>query len=327
MRTAARSSRSARAAGLVGGYLLDRVFADPRRGHPVAAFGTVAGAAQTRMYADSRSAGVAYVGLLVGTVSVAAAVAERLARTAPGRTSWWAEAAVGTLATYVVLGGQSLAREGDAMADLLDSADLPGARLRLAHLCARDAGGLDVDALARAALESIAENTSDAVVAPLLWGALAGPAGSVGYRAVNTLDAMVGYTSERYLRFGWAAARLDDLVNLGPARVTALLTVVTSPAVVGRAGWSRAMRVWRRDGGRHPSPNAGQVEAAFAGALDVTLGGTNTYEGHDETRGRLGEGPAPTRHDLRRSVRLSRVVGWAALAVSTAIAVATRSRR
>src|SRR5207253_7935185 len=140
--------------------------------------------------------------------------------------------------------------EGAAIGRELDAGSLTEARDRLPNLCGRDPHLLDSNALARAAVESVAENTSDAVVAPLLWGALAGVPGLLGYRAVNTLDAMVGYTSPRYLRFGRLAARLDDLVNLVPARVTGALTVLAAPAVGGspRSAWG----VLRRDGGRHP---------------------------------------------------------------------------
>ena len=140
-------------------------------------------------------------------------------------------------------------------------------------------------------MESLAENTSDAVVAPLLWGAVAGVPGLLGYRAVNTLDAMVGYTSPRYLRFGRVAARLDDAVNLVPARVTGRSRCWPRRRSGARPG--RAWQVLRSDGGRHPSPNAGRPEAAAAGALGVRLGGANVYGGHVERRPDLGEGGGP----------------------------------
>jgi adenosylcobinamide-phosphate synthase len=164
----------------------------------------------------------------------------------------------------------------------------------------------------------MAENTSDAVVAPLLWGAVAGVPGLLGYRAVNTLDAMVGYRSARYLRFGWAAARLDDLVNLLPARVSGLLFALLAPAVGGSP--AAAVRAWRRDAAAHPSPNAGPVEAAAAGALGVRLGGRTVYTHGVEERPRLGSGRAPTPDDLRRAARLSRLVGVAAAVLSAGVA-------
>ncbi len=156
----------------------------------------------------------------------------------------------------------------------------------------------------------MAENTSDAAVAPLFWGAIAGVPGLLGYRAVNTLDAMVGYRSPRYTRFGWAAARTDDVANLVPSRVTALLFAVLAPAVGGAAG--AALGAWRRDASRHPSPNAGPVEAAAAGALGVALGGPTVYTYGTQDRPRLGSGRPPTPDDLRRGARLSRLAGAAA---------------
>ena len=309
----------ARASGLFFGYAADLAFADPRRGHPVAAFGKLASVMERTCWADGRSRGAAYTGVLVGGIASAGWVAQRATRGRPV-----AEAVIVAVATWAVLGGRSLVGEGLVMQRLLEDGDLPGARDRLSHLCARDATGLLTNELARASVESLAENTSDAVVAPLLWGAVAGVPGLLGYRAVNTLDAMVGYRSERYLRFGWASARLDDLLNLVPARVAAALTVAAAPMVGGRS--ADAWRIWRRDASRHPSPNAGPVEAASAGALGVTLGGLNTYEGSSENRGTLGDGPAVVVADLSRSVRLSQVVGFGALLVAVGVAVVRRGR-
>jgi adenosylcobinamide-phosphate synthase len=222
------------------------------------------------------------------------------------------------LATWAVLGGTSLAREAQAIGRLLDHGDLPAARRRLPALCGRDPDRLDAAGLARAAVESVAENTSDAVVAPLLWGAVFGLPGLLGYRAVNTLDAMIGHHSPRYERFGWAAARLDDAANLIPARVTGLLAAGLAPAVGGSP--RHALRMLRRDGGHHPSPNAGRCEAAFAGSLDVQLGGQNVYHGRTERRGLLGDGGPPDAADLARAVRLSRLVGAAAAALAAVVA-------
>ena len=223
------------------------------------------------------------------------------------------------LATWAVVGGTTLRREAAVMQRLLEGGDLVGARDRLSHLCGRDPANLDAPGLARATVESVAENTSDAVVGPLFWGAVAGVPGLLAYRAVNTLDAMVGHRSDRYLRFGWAAARLDDVANLVPARLTAGLAVVLAPLVDGRP--RSAFRAWRRDGGKHPSPNAGPVEAAFAGALGRTLGGRVTYAGRVEDRPLLGNGPAPSVADISRAARLSAAVGVTAgaLAVSARI--------
>ncbi|MFD6223458.1 cobalamin biosynthesis protein [Nocardia asteroides] len=300
------------ALGLALGFALDRIFADPRRYHPVAGFGSAAAALEEVTYADERQAGVAHEVIAVGAVLGIGAIAARAGVLATA------------LATWTALGGRSLARAGHAMAERLDAGDLDGARELLPSLCGRDPSVLDADGLARAALESVAENTSDATVAPLLWGAVAGEPGLLGYRAVNTLDAMIGYRNERYLRFGWAAARTDDLANVVPARVTGVLTAALAPLVGGTPG--AAWRAWRRDAAKHPSPNAGVVEASMAGALGVRLGGRTQYRHGAELRPTLGDGPAPTTADLRRAVRMSEAVQAGALVVSVVVAKKLRRR-
>ena len=211
------------------------------------------------------------------------------------------------------------------MGGLLASDDLDGARRLLPSLCGRDPALLDAAGLTRATVESIAENTSDAQVAPLLWAVAGGAPGVLGYRAINTLDAMIGHRSPRYARFGWAAAKLDDAVNYAAARVTAALTVVCAPIVGGSP--LGAVTAWHRDAGRHPSPNAGVVEAAFAGALGVQLGGPTQYHYELQIRPALGAGPPPTVTDLRRAVRLSRAVQAAAAMALVGLSVAVRSGR
>lgn len=300
-----------RALGLILGFAADRVLGDPRRYHPVAGFGQAASRLEARWYDDSRAAGTAYTGVLVGTATAAGAIAERLTRHRP-----ILHTLVTAAATWTVLGARSLDREAEVMAGLLEEKDIPAARDRLSHLCARDATNLEADELARATVESLAENTSDACVAPLLWGGVLGVPGLLGYRAANTLDAMVGYKSAKYLNFGWAAARLDDVLNLLPARACALLTGVAA----GRL--QQAVEVWRRDAAKHPSPNAGPVEAAFAGALDLRLGGRNSYGDYQEDRGTLGDGPTPTVADVRRTAALARRVGVAAAGVAAILALA-----
>jgi adenosylcobinamide-phosphate synthase len=205
------------------------------------------------------------------------------------------------------------------MGRALRDGDVPAARRRLSHLCGRDPSTLDEAELARATVESVAENTSDAVVAPLFWGAVAGLPGLLGYRAANTLDAMVGHRSPRYARFGTPAARLDDLLNLAPSRLTGLLTVAVAPTA--RGDRARAWHVWRRDRHDHPSPNAGQCESAMAGALGVRLGGRNVYAGRSEVRPFLGDGPRPEFRHLKRAAQVSGAVGLSALAVAAGIAL------
>ncbi|WP_301546678.1 cobalamin biosynthesis protein [Gordonia sp. X0973] len=296
------------AAPIVLAALADSAVGDPRRWHPVAGFGRGAAALERAWWAPSRLRGACYAAVCVGFAAVAGAVLGRLGT-------------VGTaVAVWIALGGKSLAAVGESMADALEAGDLEVARELVPSLCGRDPAALDEAGMCRAAVESIAENTSDAAVAPLLAAAVGGAPGVLAYRAINTLDAMVGYRTERYREFGWAAARLDDAANYLPARLTGVLAALCGPRP------RRAVAVWRRDAGSHPSPNAGVVEASFAGALALSLGGTTVYRGHTEQRPVLGDGARPSVADLRAAVRLSRRVRAAATVVAVGVAVLARRR-
>ncbi|WP_458085473.1 cobalamin biosynthesis protein [Streptomyces malaysiensis] len=299
------------ACGAALGFLGDLATGDPRRGHPVAAFGRAAAAAERRLWRDHRGYGALHTALCAGGAAAGAALLTRAVRALGGRRG--AEVALTAAATWAVLGGTTLGREARAVGDALAAGDLEAARERLPHLCGRDPQALDGPRIARAVVESVAENTSDAVVGALVWGAVGGVPGLIGFRAVNTLDAMVGHKSPRYRRFGWAAARLDDVAGWPGARLTAALATLAGPDPRG------AWRAWRSDGRRHPSPNAGPVEASFAGALGVRLGGTLTYGGRVEHRPVLNPGGRPVAAaDIERAIRLSRRVGVLALGVSVA---------
>lgn len=331
--------------------ILDALLADPARHHPVAGFGGVAARVEATSYRDSRLAGTLHTALLIAAVTLPAAVTDRrLARrlthpSGPGPDRGPDRGPAGgaaiaarvgrpsavplLLATaglgWVVLGGTSLRRAGRRIGTALADGDLAGARTLLPTLCGRDPANLDESALARGAIESIAENTCDAVVAPLWWGAVAGLPGLAAYRAVNTLDAMIGHHSPRYERFGSCAARLDDLANLIPARIGAFAACVCAPLVGGNpvdAYW-----VLRRDGRSHPSPNAGPVEAAFAGALGLRLGGELRYPYRVEHRPQLGFGRAPTGTDIAAAARLSAATGAVSLAVTVLAAAAASTLR
>lgn len=309
--------RRGRIAGLASGWLADLLFGDPRRGHPVALFGRGAAAFEQLSYADTRRAGVVHTVALLGALGVLGIVIERFA----GR----ATAATTAAATFVALGGTSLTRTGNQMAAHLAAGDIDAARALLPSLCGRDPSVLDADGLARAALESVAENTSDAQVAPILWGAVGGVPAILVYRGANTLDAMIGHRTPRYNRFGWAAARFDDAANFVAARATAVMVMVCAPVVGGSP--AGAWQAWHRDAARHPSPNAGVVEAAFAGALGVRLGGPTQYAHELEIRPTLGDGPPPQIADLSRAVRLSRAVQVAAALVAVVLSGVCRSGR
>src|SRR4051812_30052012 len=311
--------RSPTAVGLVLGAAADLLLADPRRGHPVAGFGSLAAALERRMWRDDRAPGVAYAGGLVAAAAGLGVALDRGTRRRPVL-----RAAVTAAATWTVLGGTSLGRAAGVLQRHLADGDLTGARAALPTLAGRDPSDLDAAELSRATIESVAENTADAAVGPLVWGAVAGLPGLLAYRAANTLDAMVGHRSARYARFGWAAARTDDVLGWLPARLTAALTVACAPLPGGSAG--EALRTWWRDGAAHPSPNAGRCEAAMAGALGVRLGGRNVYGGRVEERPVLGSGPAPGAGDVGRAVRLSRAV-WVVAALAACLARLSRPRQ
>jgi adenosylcobinamide-phosphate synthase len=290
---------------LAAGYAADLVAGDPRRLHPVAGFGQAAAATERLLYAPTRSRGLLVTALLVGA---AAAAAERAARCHPH-----ARALTLAAVTWAALGGRSLRQEASRVGRLVADERLEEARAALRSLCGRDAAGLDGTGLLRGAIESVAENTSDAVVAALLWGAVAGPAGAAGYRAANTLDAMFGHRDPRYADFGFAAAKLDDLLSWPAARLTAALTIAAAPLVGGdpRAALAAACSA---GAAAHPSPNSGLVEAAFAGALGLQLGGPLSYGNGYEQRPLLGDGRPPLPSDVSRANRLS-------LAVCTSAAI------
>jgi adenosylcobinamide-phosphate synthase len=291
--------------GAAAGLVLDRVLPEPPdRWHPVARLGAALGQLERVTYRDSRGA---------GAVHAAAGVALGLGVGALTPT---------TSATSLAVSGRMLGRVAMEVGDALDRGELERARARLPALVGRDPRALDEAEIVRAVVESVAENTVDAVVAPALWAAVLGGAGALGYRAANTLDSMVGHHSPRYERFGWASARLDDALGWVPARATAGLVALVRPARAG-AVW----RTVRRDAPAHPSPNAGVAEAAFAAALGVRLGGTNRYGDRVEERPALGEGPPPAGGDVRRAVALSRDVTLALAALLAAAARAPGARR
>ena len=205
-----------------------------------------------------------------------------------------------TAATALASSGRMLRTSALAVGRALEAGDLLQARALLPTLVGRDPSELDAAEISRAVVESVAENTVDAVTAPALWAAVAGVAGVFGHRAVNTLDAMVGHRSTRYARFGWASARLDDAAAWLPARLTALAVAAVRPH---RAG--AVVRAVRGQAPAHPSPNAGVAEAAFAAALGRRLGGVNRYGERVEERPPLGWGPPPAATDIARAVRLS----------------------
>lgn len=288
---------------LICAVALDHLLGEPRRWHPLVGFGRWAGRLEAGLNRRSRA-----LGLLAWSLAVLPFVA--LAWWLSLQLGWWLEVLLG----YLALGGTSLARHARDVQAALERGDLPVARERVGWLVSRDSRELDETEVTRAAIESVLENGNDAVFAALFWLAVAGAPGVVLYRLANTLDAMWGYRNDRFERFGWAAARLDDLLNLIPARLTAL-----SYALVGR--FMPALRCWRAQGGQWYSPNAGPVMAAGAGALGLKLGGAAVYHGRRKDRPRLGEGRVPQAHDIGRAVALVLRAAWLWLLVALVLSL------
>lgn len=269
-------------------------------------------ALEARIWRDDHAAGVLYALVGVGIGTAAGALSERTS----------SRSAAAALAAASAIGGRMLDRAARHVVEPLTRGDLVEARARLPWLVGRDPSELDEAEVARAVVESLAENTVDAVVAPAFWTALAGAPGALGYRAINTMDAMVGHRNARYGRFGTASARLDDVANWIPARITAGLVVLVRPRC--------ARRVWRavrRQAPGHPSPNSGVAEAAFAVALGVTLGGESRYGDRVEVRPLLGDGPSPSRSTVDEARRLALHVDAALAGLLGAVAAVGAWRR
>ncbi|MFU2486604.1 adenosylcobinamide-phosphate synthase CbiB [Thauera sp. WH-1] len=294
---------------LAASVLADRLLGEARRFHPLVGFGHWAAAIE------------AVVRRHVGAQRAAGALAWALA-VLPwvGLALWlrtvhpWAHWPVDIALLYFALGGRSLAEHAEAIAAPLEAGDLAQARSRVGWIVSRDTAALDATGVAAAGTESVLENGNDAVFGALFWFIVGGGAGALLFRLANTLDASWGYRTPRYLRFGWAAARIDDLLNLLPARLTAL-----TYALLGRT--RRALACWRSQAAAWDSPNAGPVMAAGAGALGVALGGPAIYHGRLEQRPPLGEGRAADAASIRAALGLVRhgVLLWLALAALVAL--------
>lgn len=295
---------------LAAGLLADRLLGEPRRFHPLVGFGRWAQAVEAgvRRFGAGRAAGALAWLLAVGPwLGLALAL-----RAAHPLAHWPLDIAL----LWFALGGRSLAEHAEAIAAPLAAGDLSTARERASLVVSRDTSALDAAGVARAGTESVLENGNDAVFGALFWFLLGGGAGALLFRLANTLDAMWGYRTPRWRAFGWVAARLDDLLNLVPARLTAL-----TYALLGRR--RLAFACWRRQAGAWDSPNAGPVMAAGAGALGVSLGGAARYHGREEVRPRLGAGPAPDACTIRAAIALVRhgVLLWLGLASAAALAL------
>ncbi len=221
---------------------------------------------------------------------------------------------------YFCIAVKDLSLHGERVRNALRRGDIQEARLAVSFLVSRDTTHLEEEELLRAAVESLSENSSDGITAPLFYAVIGGPILVMVYKAVSTLDSMFGYKTERYLRFGYVSAKADDIFNYIPARITAFCTAVMSFIVGGT--FSGTMRIVLRDGDKNPSPNAGVVEAAFAGALGVRLGGESTYFGKTVQKQRIGDPLQQLHHDhIEKSKRLF----WAAGALFLCIGIIIRT--
>ena len=299
------------AAAMLCAILLDAALGEPRHAHPLVAFGRLAVRIENSLYRDARSAGLLSWGLTVlPWVAVAA-----LSSWALHALSWWLGAAFEVVALYLTVGLQSLGAHALPVASALDSGELDAARGAVGNMVSRDVAVLNAQQVAVAATESVLENGNDAVFGALFWFAVLGVPGAVLYRLANTLDAMWGYRTRHYERFGWAAARIDDVLNYLPARLTALTYASCGHFV-------NALRCWRTQAPQWDSPNAGPVMAAGAGALDVALGAAAPYHGAWEERPALGTGEPPDADSIRRALRLVRCGTALWLAVAALLSLA-----
>ena len=283
--------------------LLDALIGEPARWHPLVGFGRWAQYFERRLNADTTRSPLAQ--RLLGALAVTAAVGPwvllvAVAGASPALHYWVAVAAL-----YFALGHQSLRQHAQRVQKALEAGNLDEARVQVSYMVSRDTAKMDARAVAAATVESVLENGNDAVFGALFWFVVAGAPGVLLFRLSNTLDAMWGYRTSRYLYFGWAAARFDDVLNFIPARLTAL-----TYALIGST--RSALHCWRVQAPQWDSPNAGPVMAAGAGALGVGLGGGAYYHGEWEERPPLGLGAPPDAGSIRAALRLVRsgVVLW-----------------
>lgn len=268
-------------------FVLDMAIGDPQWSyHPVRCIGRSIACTERllrKLPIPERISGILLTVTITSTTFFAAYTIVSLSR----RWSNLCEIIAGAVIIYFAISLKSLADESKKVTTALRENDLIKARRALSMIVGRDTANLDQEQIARACVETISEGSVDGVLSPIFYAFLGGPGAAMAYKAVNTLDSMVGYKNEKYLRFGWASARLDDLANYIPARISAFLI----PAAAFFCGYSfrRSLKIALRDGRKHESPNSGIPEAAMAGALGVQLGGASTYQGEVVAKPFIGD--------------------------------------
>ena len=296
------------AVALLLGLLIDHFVGEAKRWHPLVGFGNAASTLEKAVNPSSGTHGKLR-GLICWALMVLIPVMAMSLLVS--QLSGLALVVVNALVVYFVVGLKSLAEHGGNVAVPLLAGDLPAARQQIAMMVSRDTANLNEQQVASATCESVLENGSDAIFAALFWFCLLGVPGAILYRGANTLDAMWGYKTDRYGRFGWAAARIDDVLNWLPARLTAL-----SYGLVGN--FSSGLKCARQQGGLTDSPNAGYVMAAGAGALKISMGGAAIYHGEEHQRPVFGVGPVAEARDIDRAIALVQrtSVLWVVLALA-----------
>jgi len=269
--------------------LFDRILGEPCRYHPLVGFGKFADFIESSL---NQRQHLFLRGILAWTITVIP-----ISLVVYLLDQWLGNLWLGALCGWLAIGWKSLREHGLAVLDAFKHNDLESARLKTSYLVSRDTSELDETELSRATIESILENGSDAIFAPLFWLAVFGAPGVVLYRLSNTLDAMWGYRNDRFEQFGKFSARVDDVLNYIPARISALLYTLIGDS---KSAW----RAWKTQGGHWYSPNAGVVMASGAGALNLALGGNAIYQGKEKQRPKLGDGEAAHADDIERAIQL-----------------------
>lgn len=284
--------------------LADLLLGEPTRYHPLVGFGSLAKAVENLLYPLMRLSGTMLTQRFIGCVAVVLTIVPLVWLTIVVVSGpWWLSMPLHAAILYLAIGAKSLAQHARAIKNALLNDDLHDARRLVSYIVSRDTGSLQNEDICRAAIESVLENGNDAIFGAIFWFVLFGAPGAVAYRLSNTLDAMWGYKNERYLQYGWAAARLDDLLNWIPARITAL-----SYSICGN--FFNGIRCWRTQAKLWYSPNAGPVMAAGAGSLSIELGGAASYHGSFKQRPKLGCGLPPNAYDIERAVALLSRTLW-----------------
>ncbi len=293
---------------IAAAIILDLLIGDPKnRFHPVYYVGkTITGLEKLFIKYGSGPNAKRLMGvLLLFTVLTISLFAVALTMWAGTMVPYGREA-VSVVWIWVVISPRNLKKSAIQIATLIKEGDIKGSRNRLSMLVSRDTSSLDETEISRATIETVAENSVDGLIAPLLFALIGGPYWAVAYRVVNTLDSMVGYKSEKYIDFGWASAKVDDLLNFIPARLSRYLFAASSMLINGR-GFETLTNSFTY-GKKHDSPNSGIPEASMAGALDLRLGGPAIYYGELEKREYLGDGRNPRPSDILRSVNVLSLV-------------------